>query len=157
MACSCPIDHSNHEGVKVPRSSLKNTMKYGLGDDDVWVFSPEFLASQATIYNTNAIRAMDDMTVADAAAKRIWEKNAVYGKGEFSWKAANALEAANEAVEKACAANAEMNLAMKNNMLSHYETNNETNTFNSAGAYASQMFEEFLYLKHIKGDYDSVD
>jgi len=88
---------------------------------------------------------MDDTAVAGRAAERIWEKRKVYGKGEFSWKAVNALEAANDAAEKACAAKAEMNLVMKagNNYVV------EIAAFNRAAAYASQMFEEYVYLERL--------
>ena len=148
MAPICPCPYSiNHEGIKVPRSSLQNTMKYGEGTEDVWVFTPEFLANQTAPYKAGAIRAMDDTAVAGRAAERIWAKNRVYGKGEFSWKAVNALAAANEAAEKACAAKAEMNLVMKagNNYVV------EIAAFNRAATYALQMFEEYVYLERLDG------
>ena len=142
--CPCPCS-INHEGIKVPRSSLQNTMKYGEGTEDVWVFTPEFLANQTAPYKAGAIHAMDDTVVAGRAAERIWAKNRVYGKGEFSWKVADALGAANEAAEKACAAKAEMNMVMKSG--NNYIV--EIAAFNRCAAYASQMFEEYVYLERL--------
>jgi len=141
-ACACPVNHYN-AGVKMPRHSLKNTLKYGEGTEDVWVFTPEFLANQADSYMAQASHDMDDTAIAGAAAERIWEKNRIYGNGEFAWKVENALEAANEASEKACAARAEMDLAMKKGD----DYINELVAFNSAASYTSRMFEEYFYLK----------
>ena len=135
MTCSCPSNHCS-EGVKVPRSSLQNTLKYGEGIEDVWVFTPEFLANQAAAYKASAIHAMDNTATAGAAAERIWEKGSVYGKPPFNWTQAAATAAANEAAEKACAHKAEWNLK-----------GGHIGNFSRATVYASQMFEELVYLE----------
>ena len=136
----CPSTYI-HDGKKVPRNSLTDTIKYGIGTEDVWVFEPEFLVEQILVYRGMAEHNMDDAATADAVAERVRMNQQLYG---ISWYKSHAPNAAVEATEKACAAAAEVYAATNADDIVWKAAADE---YDHLGFIAVYLFENLVYMQ----------